>query len=431
MSSKQYDIAIIGGSLAASITAALFAKQGSKVLFLRNRETEAPAWFHSSIFLEKLLGVLGGRSCFIAQRPIQVISEKSRVTICNDIPIDDELEREFGASGPVVSQWLSELHLKGVQLEELFWENGGLPWPAFKDAARFKLLCMRRRVNLKELEQPVTQKLDQIPASAKLFITDLLQGLSLLKISELSYARAAMLWAQALWPENLNEPDFSLMLSKRFEQFHGSKMKLDDLEALDFDGSRWTGGHFKSGGRFTAKTFLLGDNRSINLFSAGKTTLAQPLQSPVTRRSSDLRGQLSSLLETRIICGGDLPMRLAIEEHDHELHGEHELQGLVLSAPEATETGIHQQLEPVLPFAKYHLSDASPPDLANTQLTEGTRVTDATRAIEGAQPMQLTKLPVHIGTNLYCADRTTMFPEMGAAGAALLAWTLVENLGTE
>ena len=97
--------------------------------------------------------------------------------------------------------------------------------------------------------------------------------------------------------------------------------------------------------------------------------------------------------------------------------------GLVLSAPEAIETGIHQQLEPVLPFAKYHLLDVCPPDLANTQLTEGTRAT------EGAQPMQLTKLPVHIGTNLYCADRTTMFPEMGAASAALLAWTLVENLG--
>jgi hypothetical protein len=413
MNSKQYDIAIIGGSLAASITAALLAKQGSKVLFLRNREAEAPAWFHSSVFLEKLLGVLGGRSCFVAQRPIQVISEKSRVTICNDISIDDELAREFGASGPAVSQWLSELHLKGMQLEELFWENGGLPWPAFKTAARFKLLCMLRRVNLSELEQPVIQKLDQIPASARILITDLLQGLSLLKVSELSYARAAMLWAQALRPENLKEPDFSLMLSKRFEQFHGDKAQLDDLEALDFDGSRWIGGHFKSGGRFTAKTFLLGDKRWINLFSAGKTTLAQPSQSPVARRTSDLDGQLSSLLETRIICGGELPMRLAIEEHDHEL------QGLVLSAPEATETGIHQQLEPVLPFAKYRLTEEPSSD------------TDITKSTKSARTTQLTKLPIRIGVNLYCVDRTAMFTELGAAGSALLAWTIVENLGAE
>ena len=238
MSSKHYDIAIIGGSLAANITAALLAKEGRKVLFLRNREVQAPAWFHSSIFLEKILGVLGGRSCFVAQRPVQVLSEKTRLTICGDIPIDDELAREFGPSGSVVSQWLLELHMHGVQLEELIWENGGLPWPAFKAAASFKLLCMRRRINLSELEQPVTKKMEQIPAAARLFITDLLQGLSLLKITELSYARAAMLWAQVLRPENLKEPDFSLMLSKRFEQFHGSKAQLDDLQSLAFDGSR-------------------------------------------------------------------------------------------------------------------------------------------------------------------------------------------------
>lgn len=411
MSIKHYDIAIIGGSLAARIAAALLAKQGSKVLFLRNHEARAPSWFHSSIFLEKLLGVLGGRSCFVAQRPIQVISEKSRLTLCNDIPLDDELTREFGTSGPAVSQWLSELHIRGVQLEELFWENGGLAWPSFKATASFKLLCMRRRINLSELEQPISQKLDQIPASARLFITDLLQGLSLLKISELSYARAAILWTQALRPENLKEPDFSLMLSKRFEQFHGAKAQLDDLQALDFDGTRWVGGHFKSGGRFTAKNFLLGDKRWIDLFSAGKTTLAHLPQAPVARRTSDLSGQLSSLLETRILCGGDLPMRLAIEEDGHELHG------LVLSAPEATATEIRQQLEPVLPFAQYQLTEENPSDPAVVQTTEDTR------------SIQLAKLPIRVGSNLYWADRTALFPEMGAAGAALLAWTIAGHLG--
>jgi hypothetical protein len=418
MNSKHYDIAIIGGSLAAGITAALLAKQGSKVLFLRNREVQAPAWFHSSIFLEKILGVLGGRSCFVAQRPVQVLSEKTRLTICGDIPIEDELAREFGTSGPAVSQWLSELHILGVRLEELFWENGGLPWPSFKAAARFKLLCMRRRINLSELEQPVTKKLEQIPSAARLFITDLLQGLSLFKMTELSYARAAMLWAQVLRPENLKEPDFSLMLSKRFEQFHGAKAQLDDLQALAFDGSRWSGGDFKSGGRFTAKTFLLGDKRWIDLFSAGKTTLTHLPQSPVARRTSDLSGQLSSLLATRILCGGELPLRLAIEEHDHELHG------LVLSSPEATEVEIRRQLEPVLPFAKYKLTEMNS---SGTDVTQPTR--DVTQPIRETQSTQLANLPVQIGTNLYCADGAALFPEMGATGAALLAWTLVDNLG--
>jgi hypothetical protein len=286
---------------------------------------------------------------------------------------------------------------------------------------------MRRRINLSELEQPVTKKLEQLPAAARLFITDLLQGLSLFKITELSYARAAMLWAQVLRPENLKEPDFSLMLSKRFEQFHGAKAQLEDLQALAFDGSRWTGGDFKSGGRFTAKTFLLGDKRWIDLFGAGKTTLAHLPKSPIARRTSDLSGQLSSLLGTRILCGGELPLRLAIEEHDHELHG------LVLSSPEATDTEIRRQLEPVLPFAEYKLTEVnlSVSDIAQPagDATQPTGVAMQPAAAKDTQSIQLANLPLQIGTNLYCADETALFPGMGATGAALLAWTLVDNLG--
>ena len=51
------------------IAAALLAKRGSRVLFLRHQEATAPAWFHSSLFLEKLLGTLGGRACFVAGSP--------------------------------------------------------------------------------------------------------------------------------------------------------------------------------------------------------------------------------------------------------------------------------------------------------------------------------------------------------------------------
>ncbi|PLX78720.1 MAG: hypothetical protein C0614_08395, partial [Desulfuromonas sp.] len=64
MSVRQYDIAVIGGTLSARIAAALLAKSGQRVLFVRQREATAPTWFHSSLFLQNLLGLLGGRSCF-------------------------------------------------------------------------------------------------------------------------------------------------------------------------------------------------------------------------------------------------------------------------------------------------------------------------------------------------------------------------------
>lgn len=275
MSSKHYDIAIIGGSLTAQIAAALLAKHGSKVLFLSETETRAPAWFHSSLFLEKTLGVLGGRSCFVAQRPIQVISAKSRLTISNDIPFEAELDREFGTSGLEVSEWLTALNEQGSQLEELFWENGGLPWPSFKATARFKLLSMRRRMNLTEMEQPIVNQLEDFPEPVRIFLTDLLQGLSLTVIDNLSVAQAAILWAQARRPENLKEPDFSQTLSKRFDQFHGARSQLKDLKSLQFDGSRWTGGQLESGGQFTAENFLLGDRHLADLFKVGT-----PIQTP-------------------------------------------------------------------------------------------------------------------------------------------------------
>ncbi|MBE0575151.1 MAG: hypothetical protein IH613_04555 [Desulfuromonadales bacterium] len=413
MSSKHYDVVIIGGSLAARIAAVLLAKRGSKVLFLRNRESTASAWFHSSLFLEKLLGTLGGRSCFVAQEPIQVLSRKARVTLNNDIPLDDELCREFGLDGPAISHWLERLRLQGVQLEELFWEHGGLPWPSFKTAARFKLLCMRRGVKWAELDAPVTKSLETLPLAATVFVMDLLQGLALKRTNELSRAQAALLWAQVLRPENLKEADFSELLSKRFDQFHGLKTDLEELECIDFNGSRWTGGRIKGGGQFTAAAFLLGDAQWVEHFKPGKIDALPSPHAVVKQTTSTLSGQLSPLLASRVICGGDMPLRLAIEDKDNQLCGQ------ILSTGEATEEQLRQQLEPALPFAGYDVS------------TKEENLSPETMSAAAHQRLQLTSLPLRIGSNLYCADSSILLPEMGASGATLLAWTLAENLASK
>jgi hypothetical protein len=410
MSNKHYDFAIIGGSLAARITAALLAKQGSKVLFLRQQEATASTWFHSSLFLEQLLSTLGGRSCFVAQPPIQVLSRKARVTLCHDVPLSRELDREFGKAGYAVAKWLDRLGTLGNQLEKVLWENCGLPWPTHKASARFKLLCMRRKVNRPELDLPVAKSLSQLPESALPFVTDLLQGLALKKVDELSCAQAALLWAQATRPENLKEPDFSELLSKRFDQFHGLKTSPENLSQLDFDGSTWTGGRLKDGGQFSASTFLLGDIRLIERFSAGKTA-ALPVPPALTRhRTSSLTMQLSPLLAERVICGGNIPLRLAIEHEDNQAFG------LVVSGSSSTEQQIKHQLEQALPFARYELTEDSD------------RVAPQPGADAAQKPLHLAGLPLRIGTNLFCADSCGLLSEMGAAGAALLGWTLAVNL---
>ena len=74
-------------------------------------------------------------------------------------------------------------------------------------------------------------------------------------------------------------------------------------------------------------------------------------------------------------------------------------------------------MEAILPFAKYRFSEDSLPLEADTNV----------KADCGVKP--LARLPIRIDKNLYCADHTVLLPEMGAAGAALLGWTLAKNLG--
>jgi hypothetical protein len=304
------------------------------------------------------------------------------------------------------------LQIKGVKLEDFLWENGGLPWPTLKAKGRSKLLSLKRRINWQELETPVSQSIEHFPESIKSFLTDLLQGLASTTVTRISYARAAMLWAQALRPENLKEPDFSEMLNKRFEQFHGVKSQLDNLESLDYNGSKWLGGKFKTGGCFTADTFLLGDKQCLDKFSPLESKRLPLPEPPAVYRTSDLTGQLSPLLATRVICGGALPMRMAIEEHEEELRG------LILSNAESTESMVRLQLEKILPFAKYRLSEEALP-LEQEQTGKEDK------------PKPLTNLTLRIDKNLYFADRTALLPEMGAAGAALLGWTIAEHLGNK
>jgi hypothetical protein len=265
-------------------------------------------------------------------------------------------------------------------------------------------------LNLSVLERPITDQLSGFADQEKKFLTDLLQGLSLMPVENLSTARAAILWAQAQRPENVKGAEFSQTLEKRFNQFHGARDQVENLQPFEFDGSRWTGGQLASGGRFSADNFLLGDQRLAGLFAAGEPVQAPPSPVRAAWQTDNLAGQLSELLGTRVICGGRLPLRMAIEQADEQLHG------LVHSTEEATADEIRRQLEPVLPFADYRLDRLG-------------REQEPTPQVKHQESMLLSGLPLRAGRNLYWADNTVLLPEMDGAGAALLAWTILANLG--
>ncbi|MEN8711842.1 MAG: hypothetical protein ABF326_06565, partial [Arenicellales bacterium] len=126
-------------------------------------------------------------------------------------------------------------------------------------------------------------------------------------------------------------------------------------------------------------------------------------------QTDNLAGQLSMLLGTRVICGGRLPLRMAIEQADEQLHG------LIHSTENATDDEIRRQLGPVLPFAKYRLDVLGREQVPTPQAKR-------------QESMPLASLPLRAASNLYWADNTVLLPEMDGAGAALLAWTIVANL---
>lgn len=410
MTSRQFDIAIIGNSLSARIAATLLAKNGQRIILFGERTNPDPAWFLSSIFLEKLLGTLGGRACFTSPRPFQVLSSSSRLTIHGNMPLEEEFIREFGNDASEVIALLDHLRELGSSLNQLLWDNKGLPWPGIKSSAQFRYLCMRRKLSAGELEAPLQEKLRSFTAGPQEFLTNLFQGLSLLPIDQLTLADGALIWTHASRPENLAEPEFSNLLDKRFEQFHGVLENLEDLDKLDFEGSTFNGGLIRERGAFQAKWLLIGDT-SINKSLLSAVQKFMPERSAVTTfTAGNLDGQVSPLLEEQVIIGGKHPLRINL------VTSETEISCKVAAAGVLSELQLRQHLEAVLPFAAYDVKLQLEPDNRST-------------ANQIKQTTSLFSLPIKMGSNVFCADSSALTPGLGAPGAALLGWTLANRLG--
>lgn len=406
----RFDIAIIGDSLAARMAAALLAKHGKRLILLSTSMHRDP-WQHSSFFVEKLLNALGGRECLAPCQPFQVLSARARVTIHREVPLRQELAREFGRAATQVEALLNELEQFGTLLEEVLWEHGGLPQGGLRETAAWRWLCLRRKLPLATLSRPLNERIQGLPEPAAEWLRDLFQGLSLQPLTALTVADGALLWTHARRPEGFVSDELSALLRKRFEQFHGTEAQLENLEKLEHSHGQWVGS-LPEGRRFQAGQLILGD-------------LAQglPEHAPLLPRqtflptrhftTSALDGQLSALLAKKVIAGGHLPMRMAIVPTTAGVIED------IGSIARGEENDVRRQLEPILPFARYTLDP-----MANSQkLIETAEVT--------VSPLSIFKLPLRLGSHLWCADETRLVPHLGCGGAALVAWTLLRHLAPE
>lgn len=411
MNTRQFDIAIVGHSLSSAITAALLAKNGLKIIRLGTPDGLETGWSFSSLFLEKLLGLLGGRSCFTSPAPFQVLSKHSRVTIHNEISIQEELSREFGAEAATANALLGQLLDSGTRLNLLLWENLGLPWPELASQVRFRYHCMRHKLSSADLTAPLKCRLDSLESGPREFLTNLFQGLSLRPLEGLTLADASLLWSQANRPENVSEPEFFRLLDKRFEQFHGTSEILEDLESLEFKGDTFIEGKIKGRGGFRASHLLIG-----HLACAAKWVPARLM--PATAHTalsryttSDLDGRVSPLLADQVIIGAPVPLRLSLAK------GPMATTGSIICPASVPLSDLKGILEVALPFASYELK-AAPPFADNPGQDKPAP----------PRPQGLSAFGLQLGRNILCADSGIMYPGMAAAGGALLGWTLLNRL---
>lgn len=407
MHRARFDIAIIGDSLAARMAAALLAKHGKRLLLLATPFHRDP-WQHSSLFVEKLFHALGGRDCLATNQPFQVLSSRARVTLHRDLPLRQELAREFGHAAASIETLCDELERTGTLLEEILWEHGGLPMGGVRETAAWRWLCLRRKQPLTALSRPFSERLQGLPEPAGEWLGDLFQGLSLQPLAALTIGDAALLWAHARRREGFAGDESTALLQKRFEQFHGIEAPLENLEALEHSHGQWTGS-LPGGGRFQAAQLILG-TLDKGLPGHNPPLPRQPFMPTRHFTTSPLDGQLSSLLEKRVIAGGPLPMRMTILPATHGTVGD------IGTSAASEEADVRRQLEPLLPFARYRLE------------TQSNRP-EPIEAIAGKVTLpSILKLPLRLGSHLWCADETRLAPHLGSGGAALIAWTLLRQL---
>lgn len=307
----HYDVIILGESLAARIAAVLLAKSGRRVLAVGSPPgtPPGPAWIPVSLHLERLLELLGGRSCLVSATPFQVLSGSVRLTLHGISALLDELRREFPADSARVENLLRELEDVGNRLETALWESGGLPLTGW--ASRWRFTCKRLRMGLTagSLTRPLANRLQAgNSAQTAQALATLFSGLALSPIEHLSVAEGALLWRSFGDSRGISAGALNALLIHRFEQFHGEQAQLVDLQNVQATDSRLCEAAFKNGLRCTAGVFLLGSPDARALlpveFSAGEA--AAPFEALITD------GAISPLLTQVVILDGAPPLRLTL-----------------------------------------------------------------------------------------------------------------------
>ena len=411
MSTRHYNVIILGESLASRIAAVALARKGLRVLTFTGPKSSTPPFVFAIPCLDGFLKSLGGLSCFAPPYPFQVLTSRCRVEIGGPQALDEEFRREFPLGHPALERVLGTLRRLGDRLENLFQESGTLPLHGAGSRWRFVRKSARRFFSRGRLRQPLRTLLEQISdADAREFAETLFSGLALATPDDLTVTEGALLWSGASRERGISSPALDSLLHSRYEQFHGESEGIEAIEAAEMDGKRLKGFLLKGGRRCGADTFLLGAPaaRSVLPGSPPAVEAAGSSFSAVVPRAA-----VSPLLAPRVLLAGNPVLRLDFHPADDSLDCRIEAQSLIETAEI---DAMRRRLSPVLPFVDCPLTQL--PSLRLPDLPAQSR-------IAGGFPGTARRL--REGGALWCSGEAVL-PLLGATGEVLLGLSMAHHL---
>jgi len=413
---KNYDLVIVGHSLAGRLTAALTAKKGCRVLVVTDPRPESTdTWQTSSLLLERILDLLDGHSCRTGAFPFQVITDQQRIDINGDLPLADELRRELPHSHREVLAFLGDLLALGGHIEEMLWDASGLPSSGFFARQRFKFRTFRGDVPQRVFHQTLRERLNAFsdPEARKVLGT-LFCGVTLTPPGRLTIADCALTWSGLGRETGVSRTGIEELLRHRFRQFHGAEASMADLKKI----------HVGNDGR---GQLFFSDDRAVeteHLVIADRTAArrCENQSAPVANRlqqvyySEPLGTRVSALLQPHVIVVGTPPLRLTLQPTHSGPIARVEVPVTGQSVPLVAEE-IEERLLPLFPFVDLQLarSDDAGIDLAIRS--------EPARSMIGAADRIFPERSRH-----YYYAGSDILPGLGTPGEVLVAVTLCNRL---
>jgi len=413
---KHYDIAVLGDSLAGRLTATLAAKKGCHVLSVHNNKELQVPWLTSSHLLERILGLLDGRSCSTKPFPFQVITKNQRINFNDSNPLTDELRRELPEESEEIATFLDDMSALGENLEELLWEHHGFPTTGLGNRLKFKKTCFSSDVPSRAFRQTLRDRVAvfNTPGARKL-LSALFCGFAFKPSNKLTLAECALVWGGLGHKSGVVKNGLEELLWHRYRQFHGEEEALFRLARVRDDKSGLTTLVFENGETVTCDHLVFADREKIALCEG----IAPPPTGRITSShlSVNLMDRISPLLHQNVIVDGNPPLRLNFEKSDTVTRCRVENAAISdggLSSPEKIET----RLQKIIPFVDLDLTP-----LAQSPHSDMTISSEENPVLMSAYE----KIVFDHGRKFLCSG-SEVIPELGSVGEVLVAITVTGQL---